>query len=115
MNSSKTISVKDEKGLVRDYKYKEKGKDPLSELRTVLGYYAIIQRRQLSKQRYSRGNNEVSVAFESPSLAKNVFIKQFDMDWDHSESEYEKIKDKVIPIKKQTTETKSTKKIDVNV
>ncbi|MBQ9688055.1 phosphatidylserine/phosphatidylglycerophosphate/cardiolipin synthase family protein, partial [bacterium] len=115
MNNSRTITVKDEKGLVRDYKYKEKGKDPLSELRTVLGYYAIIQRRQLSKQRYSRGNNEVSVAFESPSLAKNVFIKQFDMDWDHSESEYEKIKDKVIPIKKQTTETKSTKKIDVNV
>jgi phosphatidylserine/phosphatidylglycerophosphate/cardiolipin synthase-like enzyme len=127
MNASKKIMVKNKEGVVSEFDYKTKDKDPLSEMRTVLGYYAIAQRRQLSKQRYSRGNNEISVAFESPSLAKNVFIKQFDMDWDYSESEYEKIKHKVIPIKKENAssvenssdeaskiKSKKTKKIDIN-
>ena len=109
MNGSKKITVKTKEGVTKDYKYQTKDKDPLSELRTVLGYYAIIQRRQLSKQRYSRGNNEISVAFEAPSLAKNVFIKQFDMDWDYSESQYEKIKDKKIPIRKPSAEQNSDK------
>lgn len=105
MNSSKKITIKTEKGSVTDYKYDNKSKDPLSELRTVLGYYAIIQRRQMSKQKYSRGNNEISVAFESPSLAKNVFIKQFNMDWEYSESQYEKIKGKKIPINRGEANT----------
>lgn len=104
MNGSKKITVKTKEGVSTDYKYDVKGKDPLSELRTILGYYAIVQRRHLSKQRYSRGNNEVSVAFEAPTLARNVFVKQFNMDWEHSESEYDKIKDKKIPINRGNVE-----------
>lgn len=115
MNSSRQIVVKNKEGVAKDFEYDSKnGKDPLSELRTVLGYYAIIQRRQLSKQKFARGNNEISVAFESPSLAKNVFIKQFDMDWDYSESKYEKLKNNVIPINKGNQEAEATEKATKN-
>ena len=83
-------------------KFKENDeKDSLAELRTILGYYRIVQRRHLSKQRYMRGNNEIAVAFNSPSLAKKVFLEQFDRDWNFSESKYEQLKNKVIPINKK--------------
>lgn len=77
----------------------EKGdkKSIMAELRTIRGYYGIIQRRHLSKEHYKRGNNELAIAFESPSLAKNVFTKQFGRDWKFSESKYDNIKFKQIP------------------
>ena len=68
-------------------------KDSLSELRTILGYYRIAQRRHLSKQRYMRGNNEIAVVFTSPQLAKKVFLEQLERDWKYSESKYEQLKD----------------------
>ena len=108
MNETKMVTVKTKEGVTSNYQYDVKDKDPLSELRTILGYYAINQRRQLSKQKYARGNNEISVAFESPSLAKSVFIKQFNQDWDYSESKYEQIKDKVIPIRKDVNKSVKT-------
>ncbi len=80
-------------------KFKENDdKDALADLRTVLGYYDIVKRRHLSKQRFMRGNNEIAVAFESNSLAKSVFLEQFERDWNFSESKYDQLKNKVIPI-----------------
>ena len=81
-------------------------KSSLAELRTIIGYYNIIQRRHLSKQRYARGNNEIAVAFDSPSLAKGVFLKQFEQDWNYSESTYDQLKHKVIPINKKKIDLK---------
>ena len=49
--------------------------------------------RNNAKEKYKRGNNEVAIAFEKPILA-NVFNRQFERDWKHSEPEYEKIKNK---------------------
>lgn len=79
-------------------------KDARAELRTILGYYGIMKRRQLSKPKYKRGNSEMAIAFESPSLAKSVFGKQFTRDWDASESDYDRIKHKLIPIKRLNVE-----------
>ena len=35
-----------------------------------------------------------AIAFEKPVLAR-VFLKQFEKDWKHSESEYEKVRNRV--------------------
>lgn len=80
-----------------------------STLNTIMGYYSLIKKRLNAKEKYKRGNNEMSIVFESPSLAKNVFDKQFEMDWKHSESEYDELKHKVWPIKKPN----NTKNLDM--
>ena len=84
-------------------KYHLKEDDNLTvqkKLRTIHGYYGIIQKRHNAKESYKRGNNEMSIAFVSPSLAQGVFQKQFDRDWKHSESEYEKMKNKELNLKR---------------
>ena len=70
-----------------------------SSLQTIQGYYGIIKDRHNAKEKFKRGNNEAMVLFESPSLAKNVFVKQFDRDWQHSDSKYDKAKLKEFPIR----------------
>ena len=72
----------------KEYKFSVKDR---SDLNTIKGYYKVIIDRNNAKEKYKRGNNEAAIAFEKPILAK-VFLKQFDKDWKHSESEYEKIK-----------------------
>jgi len=72
-----------------------------SELQTIQGYYEIAKDRHNSKEKYKRGNNEAMIVFESPSLAKN-FVKQFDRDWAHSESKFDKAKTKEFPINQAT-------------
>ncbi|MFA7657872.1 MAG: phospholipase D-like domain-containing protein [Candidatus Gastranaerophilaceae bacterium] len=59
----------------------------LSKIQTIKGYYEIIAKDHLSKESYKRGNNEMAIAFESPSLAKYVFKKQFERDWKYSKTE----------------------------
>ena len=87
-----------------DYEFKKNDdKDAMAELRTIIGYYNIIKKRHNAKPKFKRGNNEMMVAFESPSLAKN-FVKQFTLDWNYSKSDYEELKQKVIPIKHLNTE-----------
>lgn len=81
-------------------------KDVLADLGTVLGRYNIIKNKHGSKQKYMRGNNEIAVAFESPSLAKKVFINQFNRDWKFSESKYDELKNNVIPINKNKLDIK---------
>ena len=61
-----------------------------SDLNNIKGYYKIIIDRVNAKEKYKRGNNEAAIAFEKPILAK-VFLRQFEKDWKHSQSEYEKI------------------------
>ncbi|MDD3237129.1 MAG: phospholipase D-like domain-containing protein [Candidatus Gastranaerophilales bacterium] len=68
-----------------------------STLCTVQGYYKIIKDRENAKEKYKRGNNECAIAFEKPSLA-NVFTKQFDKDWNHSVSNFDVLKDKVLQL-----------------
>ncbi|HNW25990.1 MAG TPA: phospholipase D-like domain-containing protein [Candidatus Gastranaerophilaceae bacterium] len=70
-------------------------KKDLPKMQKVHAYYTIIQERHNAKVKYKRGNNELTIVFKSPSLAKSVFEKQFDRDWKHSESEYEKLSSKV--------------------
>ncbi len=70
-----------------EYKFDEKDRATLSK---VKGYYKIIANKNNAKEKYKRGNNEVAIAFNSPKLA-NVFNKQFEKDWTHSESEYENV------------------------
>lgn len=87
----------------KDYKFKYSeeagiGLEEFSELNTIYGYYDIIKDWHNSKETYKRGNNEVSIVFESPKLAKQVFDKQFKRDYDYSESKYETIKNKTIPV-----------------
>lgn len=104
----KIFAKKDEMAVTVDDKTypfnKADEKDTLAELRTIHGYYKIMKRRQLSKPKYRRGNSEMAIAFESPSLAKSVLGKQFNRDWDASESDYDRIKHKVIPIKRLNVE-----------
>ncbi|MCD8378285.1 MAG: phospholipase D family protein [Candidatus Gastranaerophilales bacterium] len=86
----------------KEYKFTVKNR---SDLNTIKGYYKIIIDRNNAKEKYKRGNNEAAIAFEKPSLAR-VFIRQFEKDWKHSESEYEKIKDRCYEtpsISKKTT------------
>lgn len=73
-------------------------KDQKSILSKIKGYYGVISYRYNCKQKYKRGNNELEVAFESPSLANRVFLKQFDRDWKYSEDDYEKMKYDVMPM-----------------
>jgi len=80
--------------------------DSLSEFHTVQGYYGIIKKRHNAKEKYKRGNNECAIAFEKPSLAK-VFLKQFDRDWKHSASGFDKLQNKVKPKNKQPLEEKA--------
>lgn len=61
-----------------------------SALNTIKGYYKIIIDRNNAKEKYKRGNNEAAIAFEKPALAR-VFLRQFEKDWKHSESEYDKV------------------------
>ncbi len=65
------------------------------KLQKIQGYYQIIKIRHNAKVKYKRGNNEMTIVFKSPSLAKGVFKKQFERDWKHSESEYEKLSSNV--------------------
>lgn len=74
----------------KEYKFTVKDR---SDLNTIKGYYKVIVDRNNAKEKYKRGNNEAAVAFEKPILAK-VFLKQFEKDWKHSQSEYEKIIDR---------------------
>lgn len=66
-----------------------------ANLYKVQGYYKIIKDRFNSKEKYKRGNNECAVAFVKPSLAK-VFLRQFDKDWNNSEVDYEKLRNKLL-------------------
>lgn len=77
---------------LQDKEYKFTVKDR-SDLNTVKGYYKIILDRNNAKEKYKRGNNEVAIAFEKPILAR-VFTRQFDKDWKHSESEYDKVRNR---------------------
>ncbi len=61
----------------------------------VQGYYNTIKDCYNSKEKYKRGNNECAISFDKPSLAA-VFLRQFEKDWRHSESDFEKIKEKVL-------------------
>ena len=83
---SATIRLQD-----KYYKFDVKNR---SDLNTIKGYYKIIIDRNNAKEKYKRGNNEAAIAFEKPVLAR-VFLKQFEKDWKHSESEYEKVRNRV--------------------
>ena len=83
---SSTIRLQD-----KYYKFDIKNR---SDLNTIKGYYKIIIDRNNAKEKYKRGNNEAAIAFEKPVLAR-VFLKQFEKDWKHSESEYEKVRNRV--------------------
>lgn len=61
----------------------------LSKIQTIKGYYEMIAKDHRSKESYKRGNNEMAISFESPSLAKYVFKKQFEKDWKYSKPDYE--------------------------
>lgn len=74
----------------QEYKFTVKDR---SDLNTIKGYYKVILDRNNAKEKYKRGNNEAAIAFEKPILAK-VFLKQFEKDWNHSQSEYDKIMDR---------------------
>ena len=81
-NQRTTLKLQD-----KEYEFFEKDKSTLS---TVKGYYKIIIDKHRSKEKYKRGNNECMIAFIKPILAK-VFLRQFEKDWNNSESEYEKM------------------------
>jgi hypothetical protein len=72
--------------------------DDDSTLSTVQGYYTIAQDRYNAREVYKRGNNELGISFESPTLAK-VLLKQIKKDHKYSESKYEKLKNRVFPMK----------------
>lgn len=65
-------------------------------LSTIFGYYQIIQKRHKAKVHYKRGNNELAVALESPTLAKHL-MKQFERDERHSKTNYDEIRHKAFP------------------
>ncbi len=71
-----------------------------STLCTIQGYYKIIKDRHNAKEKYKRGNNECAIAFDKPSLAA-VFVRQFEKDWKYSESDFEKLKNKVVSFPKE--------------
>ncbi len=79
------------------YHFEEEQK---STLCTIQGYYKIIKDRHNAKEKYKRGNNECAIAFVKPSLAA-VFIRQFDKDWKHSESDFEKLRNKMATMPKE--------------
>ena len=97
-NGEATISLQKQ-----EYKFSEKDRPKLS---TIKGYYKIMTDRNNAKEKYKRGNNEVAIAFDKPILA-NVFNKQFERDWKHSESDYDKIKNKYYESCETTQETGS--------
>jgi len=97
-NGEATITLQKE-----DYHFSEKDRAQLS---TIKGYYKIMIDRNNAKEKYKRGNNEVAIAFDKPSLA-NVFSRQFDRDWNHSESEYEKVKNRYYESQEPAAETGS--------
>lgn len=74
-------------------------KEQKSALQTVHGYYGIMQDSHNSKEKYKRGNNECAINISSPALAK-TFVRQFEKDWKYSESQYDILKNKVLPMKK---------------
>jgi len=74
----------------KSYTFTEKDRPKLS---TIKGYYKIMIDRNNAKEKYKRGNNEVAIVYQKPVLA-NVFNQQFDRDWKHSESEFDRIKDR---------------------
>jgi phosphatidylserine/phosphatidylglycerophosphate/cardiolipin synthase-like enzyme len=69
-----------------------------SELQTIYGYYGILKARYNAQEKYKRSNNEVAIMFKSPSLAKQVFEKQFAIDWKQSEAPYDKSTEKTFEI-----------------
>lgn len=85
----------------KEYNFTEKDRPKLS---TIKGYYKIMIDRNNAKEKYKRGNNEVAIAFDKPILA-NVFNQQFERDWKHSESEYERVKDRFYESQAATAET----------
>ncbi len=87
----------------KEYHFTEKERPTLS---TIKGYYKIMIDRNNAKEKYKRGNNEVAIAFEKPILA-NVFNQQFERDWKHSESEYEKIKNRYYESQESAVDTGS--------
>ena len=87
----------------KEYHFTEKDRPKLS---TIKGYYKIMIDRNNAKEKYKRGNNEVAIAFEKPILA-NVFNQQFERDWKHSESEYEKIKNRYYESQESAVDTGS--------
>lgn len=78
-----------------------------STINTIHGYYGLMKKRFNAKEKYKRGNNEISVVFESPELAKKVFGKQFDLDWEYSESKFDTLKRKTWGVKKADKTEKS--------
>lgn len=93
--SENFVKVNDEKHYFED----GDEKDAFAELRTILGYYNVIKRKQNSKPKHKRGNSEIAVYFESMALAKH-FNTQMERDFKASVSEYDGLKKKVIPIKR---------------
>lgn len=87
----------------KEYHFTEKDRPKLS---TIKGYYKIMIDRNNAKEKYKRGNNEVAIAFEKPILA-NVFNQQFERDWKHSESEYEKVKNRYYESQESAVDTGS--------
>lgn len=80
--------------------------EDLSTISTIQGYYTLIKKRYNAKEKYKRGNNELSIVFSSPLMAKSVFQKQFDRDWVHSESKFDRLKQKIWPIRRPAQTTK---------
>lgn len=69
----------------------------MAELRKIKEFYKQISQKHLSKERYKRGNNEIGIVVNSPYMAKNVYLKQFDLDYKHSESKYVRENLEIIP------------------
>lgn len=60
----------------------------MTELRKIKEFYNQIKKKHLSKERYQRGNNEIAIGLKSANMAK-TFLKQFDLDYAYSKSNYE--------------------------
>lgn len=76
----KNIKVRSEKEI-------DINEDNINKLKKLLGYYKGMYRLEHSKEKYKKGNNEAAILFESKKLAQEVFDKQFNLDWKHSEPE----------------------------
>ncbi|MDD3593826.1 MAG: phospholipase D-like domain-containing protein [Candidatus Gastranaerophilales bacterium] len=68
----------------------------MAEVRKIQEFYKSIQYKHLSKEKYKRGNNEVAIVVNSPNLAK-TFLKQFELDYNYSKSNYETENNQDIP------------------
>lgn len=95
------VTKKGSASVVIDGKTYHFNQEQDSTLSTIHGYYTIAQDRYNAREKYKRGNNELGISFESPTLAK-VMLKQIAKDYKYSESKYEKLKNKVFPMRSST-------------